>query len=73
MNELPTQQILKFTRVEQIFQINFAIIYVIFILAKYGKLGQWFEIRSNKNSELVGEYIANLEWFQVIQNESIQK
>ena len=73
MNEFPTQQILKFTRAEQIFQINFVIIYVIFILAKYGKLGQWFEIRSNKNSELVAEYIANLEWFQVIQNETIQK
>jgi hypothetical protein len=72
MKEFSTQQILKFTRADQILQINLVLIYVICILAKYGKIGEWLEIRSTKNSELVEEYIANLEWFQVVQNESIK-
>lgn len=70
MNEFPTQQLLKFTMLEQILQINFAIIYVIFIFAKYGVIEKFFPIRKTRNSEVIEEYISNLEWFQVVQNES---
>lgn len=70
MKEFTTQKILKITKAEQILQFNLVLIYVIFTIVKYGRLGEWFEFGGMKNSELVEEYIASLEWFQVIQNES---
>jgi hypothetical protein len=72
MTEFPTQQILKFARAEKILEINLAIIYVIFILAKYGVIDYFFPIRKTKNLENLEEYISNLEWFQVIQKEDIK-
>ncbi len=72
MKKFSTQQILKFTRAEQIFQINVALIYVIFLLAKHGVIGNFFPIRKAKNSEILEEFISNLEWFQVIQKEIIK-
>lgn len=72
MKEFPTQQILKITRAYQILQINLAVIYVIFIFTKYGIVESFFPFRKTKNLEVLEEYISNLEWFQVIQNDSIK-
>ena len=70
MKEFPTQQILKFTRAEQIFQINFAIIFVIFIIVKNSTIFEWLELKKSKKNEILENYIENLEWFQVMKEEA---
>ena len=70
MKELSTKRILKFTRVDQIFQINLTIVYLIFIIARNSMIFDWLELKKSKKNEILETYIENLDWFQLMKEEN---